>query len=104
MEMKPYQNIFVLVLFLVAFASNVVVMHGQTICKMSAQELMSCKPAVTPPEPSDPSSACCAALKHADVACLCSFKSSSWLPSLGIDPNLATQLPEKCKLPHPANC
>ncbi|CAI9112398.1 OLC1v1012846C1 [Oldenlandia corymbosa var. corymbosa] len=73
--------------------------NGQTICNMSGQELMSCRPAVTPPNPSNPSSVCCTALKHADMSCLCSFKNSTFLPTIGIDWNLAVQLPEKCKLP-----
>ncbi|KAL3511646.1 hypothetical protein ACH5RR_024363 [Cinchona calisaya] len=102
--MKSYQNIALVVVLLFAIASNVVITQAQTICKMSGQELMSCKPAVTPPNPSEPSSGCCTALKHADVGCLCSFKNSTWLPTLGIDPYLAAQLPDKCKLPHPANC
>ncbi|KAK9283505.1 hypothetical protein L1049_011751 [Liquidambar formosana] len=78
--------------------------NAQTICNVSGGGLMSCKPAVTPPNPSPPSAACCSAISHADLRCLCSYRNSKLLPSLGIDPNLAMQLPDKCNLPHPAHC
>ncbi|KAI4334797.1 hypothetical protein L6164_013506 [Bauhinia variegata] len=78
--------------------------NAQTICNVSVAGLMACKPAVTPPKPAAPSGNCCSALSHADLRCLCSYKNSKLLPSLGIDPNLAMQLPGKCHLPHPANC
>ncbi|XWS22216.1 hypothetical protein CRYUN_Cryun29cG0015300 [Craigia yunnanensis] len=77
---------------------------AQSICNMPASGLMACKPAVTPPNPPPPTSTCCSALSHADLRCLCSYKKSNLLPSLGIDPNLAMQLPSLCKLPHPVNC
>ncbi|KAH1047170.1 hypothetical protein J1N35_037954 [Gossypium stocksii] len=77
---------------------------AQSICNMPASGLMACKPAVTPPNPPPPTSTCCSALSHADMRCLCSYKNSKLLPSLGIDPNLAMKLPSLCKLPHPANC
>ncbi|XP_009339897.2 putative lipid-transfer protein DIR1 [Pyrus x bretschneideri] len=92
---------------LVAIAGNggfVHVVNAQNICNVSVSDLMSCRPAVTSPNPAPPTKACCAALSHANLSCLCSYKNSSVLPSLGIDPNLALQLPAKCKLPHPANC
>lgn len=63
---------------------------------------MACKSAVsTPPNPLE----CCSGVKHADMHCLCSYKNSNLLPSLGIDPKLAMQLPQKCKFfPHPVRC
>ncbi|CAA2964894.1 Hypothetical predicted protein [Olea europaea subsp. europaea] len=92
-------------LLFVAISSNVIeVLNAQTICNISGAGLMACKPAATPPTPPPPSSACCSALSHADLRCLCSYKNSKLLPSLGVDPNLAMQLPAKCKLPHPAKC
>ncbi|KAH1037860.1 hypothetical protein AAZX31_20G233300 [Glycine max] len=77
---------------------------GQSICNVSLPDLMTCKPAVTPPNPTPPSQQCCSVLSHADLPCLCSYKNSPLLPSLGIDPKLALQLPAKCNLPHPPNC
>lgn len=71
---------------------------------MSEEGLEACKPAVTKPNPAEPSSECCEALKGADLKCLCSYKNSSELPFLGIDPTLATSLPAKCSLTPPANC
>ncbi|ESR56387.1 hypothetical protein CICLE_v10022967mg [Citrus x clementina] len=78
--------------------------QGTVICNMTGAGLMACKPSVTPPNPTRPTTACCTALSHADLECFCKYKNSKLLPSLGIDPKLAMQLPDKCKLPHPANC
>ncbi|KAF3457388.1 hypothetical protein FNV43_RR02045 [Rhamnella rubrinervis] len=100
-------KVFVVAILLVAMASHIGVVqvsNAQTICKVSVSGLMACKAAVTAPNPSPPSSNCCSVLSHADLNCLCSYKNSNLLPSLGIDPKLAMQLPQKCKLPHPANC
>ncbi|KAJ6674729.1 BIFUNCTIONAL INHIBITOR/LIPID-TRANSFER PROTEIN/SEED STORAGE 2S ALBUMIN SUPERFAMILY PROTEIN [Salix viminalis] len=104
--MEKAQKLF----FCVALLLAVVAMAGDvanaqsTICKMPIAGLMACKPAVTPPTPAAPTADCCSALSHADISCLCSYKNSNLLPSLGIDPKLAMQLPAKCKLPTPANC
>ncbi|KAK4748493.1 hypothetical protein SAY87_015079 [Trapa incisa] len=38
--------------------------------------------------PLPPTASCCSALSHADMGCLCSYKNSNILLSLGIDPNL----------------
>ncbi|KAL2516375.1 Bifunctional inhibitor/lipid-transfer protein/seed storage 2S albumin superfamily protein [Forsythia ovata] len=103
--MESYQKVSILMLLFVAISSNVLeVSNAQTICNMSGEGLMACRPAATPPTPPPPSAACCSALSHADLHCLCSYKNSKLLPSLGVDPNLALQLPAKCKLPHPAKC
>ncbi|OMO68031.1 hypothetical protein CCACVL1_20118 [Corchorus capsularis] len=91
---------FVATLLLVVVATA----DGQTICNMPVSALMECKPAVTPPKPPPPIPSCCSSLSHADMRCLCSYKNSNLLPSLGIDPKLAMQLPTTCKLPHPAKC
>lgn len=77
---------------------------GQTICNMSGEALTACRPSATPPRPPPPSAKCCSGMTHADFRCLCSYKNSKLLRSLGIDPNLAVQLPDKCKLPHPFHC
>ncbi|KAE8696310.1 dual specificity protein kinase zakA-like [Hibiscus syriacus] len=88
----------------VALVMVMAIADAQTICNMPTSGLMACKPAVTPPKPPPPTSTCCLALSHADMRCLCSYKNSKLLPTLGIDPNLAMKLPSLCKLPHPANC
>ncbi|XVF37676.1 hypothetical protein REPUB_Repub20aG0030100 [Reevesia pubescens] len=82
----------------------IAITDAQSICNIPVSGLMACKPSVTPPNPPPPTSACCSTLSHADLRCLCSYKNSPLLPSLGIDPNLAMKLPTKCKLPHPPNC
>ncbi|XP_022760995.1 putative lipid-transfer protein DIR1 [Durio zibethinus] len=88
----------------VVMVMAIAVTDAQGICNMPASGLMACKPAVTPPNPPPPTSTCCSSLSHADMRCLCSYKNSKLLPSLGIDPNLAMQLPSLCKLPNPAKC
>ncbi|KAH6773392.1 hypothetical protein C2S52_003722 [Perilla frutescens var. hirtella] len=100
--MESYQKkIAILCVFLVIIIG---VANGQMICNMSVAGLMACKPSATPPNPPEPSAMCCSALSHANMTCLCNFKNSKVLPSLGIDPKLAIQLPQKCKLPHPETC
>ncbi|KAL1295510.1 hypothetical protein HN51_056389 [Arachis hypogaea] len=84
----------------------VAVLHGcmgelPSMCNVSIGDLMPCKPAVTPPNPLPPTKECCSVLSKADLKCLCTFKDSPLLPSLGIDPKLAMQLPQKCHLPDP---
>ncbi|KAI4302715.1 hypothetical protein MLD38_038432 [Melastoma candidum] len=98
--MEKPGKILILALVLLAIA----LANGQTLCNMTVDGFMACKPSATPPNPSPPSGDCCAALSHANATCLCSYKKSYLLPSLGVDPNLAMQLPDKCKLPHPSQC
>ncbi|KAI6694403.1 hypothetical protein NL676_022113 [Syzygium grande] len=43
-----------------------------TLCKMSDDQLMACKPAVTNPNPAEPTTECCTGLSAADLSCLCS--------------------------------
>lgn len=92
------------VVWLVMVVAMVVKMEAIDLCNMSEDGLMACKPAVTAPEPADPTAECCQALSGADLSCLCSYRNSFVLPSLGIDPDLALALPSKCNLTPPANC
>ncbi|CAM8887327.1 hypothetical protein QQ045_026619 [Rhodiola kirilowii] len=70
------------------------------ICNMKAEGMMACKTAVTPPNPSPPTEACCTALSHGDMACLCGYKHSPMLTALGINSDLAMELPDKCGIQH----
>ncbi|KAL1531023.1 hypothetical protein AAHA92_19522 [Salvia divinorum] len=92
----------------IAIVSVLIVILGgataQTICNMTVMGLLECKLAVTPPNPLPPTANCCSALAQADFKCLCSYKDSRILPSLGIDPILAMQLPEKCKITNAPKC
>ncbi|XP_062104913.1 putative lipid-transfer protein DIR1 [Humulus lupulus] len=106
MNMECFPRLVIVALLVVGITTsiNVELSYAQTICKVPMKGLMECKPAVTKPNPKSPTPECCSALTHADLQCLCSYKNSQLLPSLGIDPTLALQLPQKCNLPHPANC
>ncbi|CAH1447112.1 unnamed protein product [Lactuca virosa] len=76
-------------------------LQAAEICNMTEDGLMACKPSVTTEKPVYPSPECCKAVSGADMKCLCSYKESLILPSLGIDPGLALGLPVKCNLPAP---
>ncbi|CAL9051313.1 unnamed protein product [Musa banksii] len=77
----------------------------QSLCKMTQEGLAACKPCIAMVKPEEkPSEACCAALKQADLQCLCSYKNSDLLPYLGIDPKQAMQLPAKCNIAPPQPC
>lgn len=78
--------------------------RGLDLCKLTEQDLDNCRPAVTAPNPADPTGACCEGLKKADLGCLCQFKNSAYLPILGIDRDLAMALPKKCNLTPPPGC
>ncbi|XP_059280672.1 putative lipid-transfer protein DIR1 [Lycium ferocissimum] len=77
---------------------------GLSICNMNDDGFTACKPSVTQPNPVEPSTSCCEALSSADLQCLCSYRNSLLLPSLGIDPELALALPAKCNLTSPPSC
>lgn len=79
---------------------------AMTMCNLTEDDLETCRPAVTAsPNPPEPTGACCDVLKNkANLTCLCEYKNSFELPLLGIDPNLAMALPQKCKLDPPAGC
>ncbi|KAL4558517.1 hypothetical protein LXL04_036718 [Taraxacum kok-saghyz] len=68
-------------------------LQAAEICNMTEDGLMACKPSVTTEKPVDPTPECCKAVSGADMKCLCSYKGSMILPSLGIDPGLALSLP-----------
>lgn len=96
----------VAILFLSAALLVISVSHrADAICNMSSEGMDACKPSVSGPNPKDPPSPeCCSALATADLECLCSYRNSALLPSLGINPDLAMQLPKKCGLTPPEDC
>ncbi|EEF43304.1 lipid binding protein, putative [Ricinus communis] len=77
-----------------------IVVNGENPCRLTNEGIEACRPSVTGQNPAAPSDACCAALSKADLQCLCFYKNNyPWLlSSYKIDPNLAMQLPVKCKL------
>ncbi|KAF3964632.1 hypothetical protein CMV_011108 [Castanea mollissima] len=50
-----------------------------TLCKMDDNGLAACKPAVTQPNPVDPTPECCKALSGADLPCLLQYHPSCQL-------------------------
>lgn len=101
MEGRGYVKLVALV------AVMVVVLRGansMTLCNVTEDGFTACKPSVTQPDPTPPTPECCKAVSGADLKCLCSYRNSFMLPSLGIDPDLALGLPEKCNLPSPGKC
>ncbi|KAK1436972.1 hypothetical protein QVD17_02756 [Tagetes erecta] len=85
----------------VVFAVVVGGLHAMEICNMNQDGLDACKPSVMTQNPVDPTPECCKAVAGADMGCLCSYRDSTMLPYLGIDPALAVGLPAKCSLPAP---
>ncbi|XP_057958583.1 putative lipid-transfer protein DIR1 [Malania oleifera] len=74
-----------------------------SLCNVSVEDLKTCKPFVMLRSPNrgpvaKPSGPCCTALAKANVPCLCSYGNSTLLPTLGIDPKRAMQLPRRCGL------
>nr|KYP33404.1 hypothetical protein KK1_045738 [Cajanus cajan] len=94
----------VIVIVVMALVISIGITKGQTICNISLEDALKCKSSMTPPNPTPPSKDCCDVVSHADLPCLCPYKNSPLLPSLGIDPNLALQLPAKCNIPNPPKC
>ncbi|KAJ0111273.1 hypothetical protein Patl1_03112 [Pistacia atlantica] len=78
--------------------------RAMELCNIDDEGLTACKPSVMKPEPVAPSEECCKAVQGANLTCLCSYRTSPWLPAFGIDPDLALQLPPKCNLTPPADC
>ncbi|XP_051150317.1 putative lipid-transfer protein DIR1 [Andrographis paniculata] len=72
------------------------------VCGVSLSQLMTCLPAAKGPNPAPPSPDCCKTLSSADLKCFCKFLNSPNPPPFGVDPKLAKQLPQKCKLAAPA--
>ncbi|KAL8099177.1 hypothetical protein AgCh_031737 [Apium graveolens] len=102
---SSYHKIGVMVLlFFIASATSGLIVDAQSICNVPLESLATCKPAVTQPHPTAPSKECCTAVSHADMKCFCSYKNSTMLPSLGIDPVLAVHLPAKCKIRNAPKC
>ncbi|KAI9108501.1 hypothetical protein K1719_020385 [Acacia pycnantha] len=76
--------------------------EGVVLCNTDTTKLSLCRPAVTGAHPPPPTEACCAVARHADLACLCKYKSV--LPALGIDPKKAIALFPKCGTTTPPQC
>ncbi|KDP42880.1 hypothetical protein JCGZ_23822 [Jatropha curcas] len=95
---------FFVVATLLIIVGELYLSNAQNVCNTLPQDLLPCKPATTPPHPPPPTGECCLVLARGGMSCLCSFVNSNLLPALGIDPDLALQLPAKCNLPHIPNC
>ncbi|ONK78206.1 uncharacterized protein A4U43_C02F15640 [Asparagus officinalis] len=100
--MESFSKLAIVLLFL--SAALLAVQRTEAICSMSSEGMEACKPSVSGPSPAPPSEDCCSALRDADLDCLCSYRNSALLPTLGIDPDLAVKLPKKCGLTPPQEC
>ncbi|CAN4112333.1 unnamed protein product [Withania somnifera] len=102
--MKAKQNFVIFaILLIMAVAGTEMATAENSLCGLSINDLMTCKPAVSGPKPLPPSDKCCVALRKADLPCLCTFKNSPMLSTFNINSTLAMDLPSKCKLDSP-NC
>ncbi|KAJ1392514.1 Bifunctional inhibitor/plant lipid transfer protein/seed storage helical domain [Sesbania bispinosa] len=73
-----------------------------SLCNIDSSQLNLCRAAVTGQSPPPPDEKCCGVVRHANLPCLCKYKSI--LPSLGINPTNAFALPSKCGLQTPPQC
>ncbi|XP_010908200.1 putative lipid-transfer protein DIR1 [Elaeis guineensis] len=93
-----------LVAVLVLLSTDRLAAASDSHCRMTEEGLLACLPSITGSRPVNPSVKCCTALSKADLRCLCHYKNSPMLSQLGIKPQLAMQLPAKCKLRLPRQC
>ncbi|GAB4837936.1 hypothetical protein Ancab_027464 [Ancistrocladus abbreviatus] len=92
-------KLMLLALLLAAVIGEVPMMaRGQSICGLTKRDLDACMPAVRMANPLPPSSDCCKVVAGADLQCLCSYRKSTILPALGINPTEAIKLPAKCNI------
>ncbi|KZV18508.1 hypothetical protein F511_10258 [Dorcoceras hygrometricum] len=102
MEFVVYAKLVLLLAITSVVLSNGAKVAG--LCNVTEEGMSACRPSVTPPNPVTPSPECCDAASGADFKCLCSYRNSFMLPSLGIDPDLVLALPAKCGLSAPDTC
>ncbi|KAL5730136.1 hypothetical protein ACHQM5_002996 [Ranunculus cassubicifolius] len=101
--MKAFNGITILMFLLATIvADEGIEYNGLPICGVPHKDLMSCKPSVTVPTPSPPSPLCCSTVSHLDIKCICRMKVIA--STIGIDVDLAKQLPKKCNLPIKVPC
>uniref|UniRef100_A0A2N9GZW0 Bifunctional inhibitor/plant lipid transfer protein/seed storage helical domain-containing protein n=1 Tax=Fagus sylvatica TaxID=28930 RepID=A0A2N9GZW0_FAGSY len=91
---------YVLVIMLIALVSYRA--KAAAICNIDSTKLTQCLPAVNGQSPPPPTKQCCTVVRHANLPCLCNYK--SLLPAFGINPTHALALPKKCGLKTPPQC
>lgn len=95
------KNVFAIfaMVILSSFAFRHLQTNADNICGVNKEGLEICEPAVVLKSPKSPPSACCKALKKADLDCFCQYKEDTVLTSIiGIDIVRAMQLPSQCML------
>ncbi|XP_019186816.1 PREDICTED: putative lipid-transfer protein DIR1 [Ipomoea nil] len=94
---ESYCWVWLMVLWLVVMASLVweskAAPCGSTFVSTIIQ-LLPCRPAVSAFRPFPPTEACCAAVRSLGQPCLCAVVNGP--PIIGVDRNMALQLPDKC--------
>nr|XP_012571239.1 putative lipid-transfer protein DIR1 [Cicer arietinum] len=92
-------NLLIAIALLIALFCGV---KATVICDFDLNKLDICHAAINGKHPPKPNAKCCEVIKHANLPCLCTFK--SFLPALGINPKKALALPRKCGLKTPSEC
>ncbi|KAJ7960854.1 Protease inhibitor/seed storage/lipid transfer protein family protein [Quillaja saponaria] len=92
----------ILVLLNIALMCEAEANAGGGFCNVDSRKLTYCLPAVSGESPPPPTKQCCFVVRHANLPCLCSYKSV--LSALGINPKYAFALPGKCGLKTPPQC
>ncbi|PRQ23584.1 putative bifunctional inhibitor/plant lipid transfer protein/seed storage helical [Rosa chinensis] len=106
--MEAYKKLVIIAALVLALAIGSNGQGQSSICRMTKDGFVACAPSVTATPgiiPAAPTAECCSALSVADFPCLCFFmRNSKLLTTYGVDPNLAMQLPAKCKLARSVHC
>ncbi|XXG50429.1 hypothetical protein AAC387_Pa02g4445 [Persea americana] len=100
--MRGKMAMVVILLAALVMGSGIVGSRADGLCNIPIKGLMSCKPSVSGPEGVVPTTECCSALAMANWSCLCAYR--FYMPTYGIDPARAMQLPSKCNLPVTVKC
>jgi len=104
--MEAYNKVMTVGILLI-IANAMMLVNGQSLCRMTKRGLKACEPYVSGDNSVNgqkPSDGCCSAIANADLQCLCHYKDSGLLSFYGIDPNQAMELPVNCKLMDSFHC
>ncbi|GAB2234245.1 hypothetical protein Droror1_Dr00003489 [Drosera rotundifolia] len=91
-----------LAMVLVALFAVMGISRGDDFCGVDRDNFLNaCRPAATRGRTAPPSPVCCNAISKVNLSCLCTYKTSPFLPTFGLDPTLTLAIPVKCGLQKP---